>query len=245
MEPIISPLRGIDLLSATRAKDNAQFGHFFTSSGAIDGRPARAAERTCSLGSIFEMPKRATIEAVRTLIQAGVNPPLVAIDGLPCAGKTTLASRLSESMDFECIYLDEFVLPEKDWPSAIKPAFPFAFIRYAAFLDTVQTLASRGTCTYHPFDWDSFATSADTRTVGLANLVVVEGVSSLHPSLCDLYGLRIFVESDRATTLQAAFDRGGATWADHWRELFLPSADIYMESEPQKRADLLIAGRGM
>jgi hypothetical protein len=176
------------------------------------------------------MPERATIEVVRTRLEAGVAPPLVAIDGLPCAGKSTLVSRLYEDVDFEYICLDEFVRPEKDWPSGIKPAFPFEFIRYGEFLDTVRTLASFGTCTYQPFDFDTFAVSAETKTVGLSELVVVDGVSSLHPSLCDLYGLKIFIES--TTTLQAALDRGAAAspWARQWRELFLPSVDIYMET---------------
>jgi uridine kinase len=190
------------------------------------------------------MPKRGTIGAAQTLLQSGLVPPLAAVDGLPCAGKSTLVSRLNEGVDFECIYLDEFVLPEKDWPPGIKPAFPFKYIRYDEFLDAVRTLASLGTCSYRPFDWDSFTVSAERRTLNLSKLVVVDGVSSLHPSLCNLYGLRIFVESDRASTLQAALDRGAGAWADYWRYLFLPSADIYMESQPQQRADLLIAGRG-
>jgi hypothetical protein len=205
--------------------------------GYPDNRPPTRA-------TAIDMPERVTIEAARTLLLTGVAPPLVAVDGLPCAGKSTLVSQLNEGVDFECIYLDEFVLPEKDWPSGIKPAFPFEYIRYGEFLDAGRTLASFGTCVYRPFDWDSFAVSGETRTISLSKLVVVDGVSSLHPSLCDLYGLRIFVEN-RATTLHAAFNRGVGSWADYWRELFLPSADVYMESQPQKRADLLIAGRGM
>jgi hypothetical protein len=74
--------------------------------------------------------------------------------------------------------------------------------------------------------------------------VVVEGVSSLNSSLCNLYDLKIFVESDRTTISQAALERGVGTWADHWRNLFLPSVDFYMLTRPQERADFLIAGRG-
>jgi uridine kinase len=42
--------------------------------------------------------------------------------------------------------------------------------------------------------------------------IVIEGVSALNPALCDLYGLRIFVESDRSTVLQAALHRGVGAW---------------------------------
>jgi uridine kinase len=193
------------------------------------------------------MPRHVTVEETITLIEAGVQPPLIAIDGLPCSGKTTTVDRLKDRMDLECIYLDDFVLPERDWPPGIKPSFPFPFIRYDEFVNAIQTLASSGACTYKPFDWDTFEISADLRTVSLSKPVVIDGVSSLNPILCDLYGFKVFVESDRATTLQAALDRGAEAgpWSRQWRELFLPSVDIYMETQPQKRADVVIAGRGV
>jgi uridine kinase len=74
---------------------------------------------------------------------------------------------------------------------------------------------------------------------------VIEGVSALNPVLCDLYGLKIFVESDRSTLLQAALRRGGRAWEREWRELFLPSVDLYMLTHREHRADLLVPGRGV
>jgi uridine kinase len=156
------------------------------------------------------MQKYATFEEVVTLIESSVRRPIIAIDGLPCSGKTSMVDRLREHIELDCIHLDDFVLPEGDWPSEIEPAFPFAYIRYDEFLDAVQTLASDGTCSFRPFDWSTFGISEDKRTVNLSNSVIIEGVSSLNPSLCSLYGLKIFIESDRATTLQAALDRGEA-----------------------------------
>jgi uridine kinase len=191
------------------------------------------------------MGKRATIEEAITAIESGPKPPLIAIDGLPCSGKSTLVERLSDRIDLDCIYLDEFVLPEADWPIGITPAFPFPYIRYDAFLEAVRTLAGTGECSYFPFDWEALATSTTARTVSLTKPVIVEGVSALHSELCDLYGLKIFVDSDRTTTLAAAIDRGVGKWAAEWRDLFLPSADIYMLTQPTSRADLILPGRGI
>ena len=70
-------------------------------------------------------------------------------------------------------------------------------------------------------------------------------MSALNPALCDLYGLKIFVESDRSTVFQAALRRGDGAWEREWRELFLPSVDIYMLTHPERRADLLVPGRGI
>ena len=71
------------------------------------------------------MGKHATIEEAITAIESGPKPPLIAIDGLPCSGKSTLVERLSERFASDCIYLDDFVLPEADWPVGITPGFPF------------------------------------------------------------------------------------------------------------------------
>jgi len=174
-----------------------------------------------------------------------VQPALIAIDGLPCSGKGTLVAKLKQRVDLDCIELDDFVLPEEHWPSRDQPAFPFQFIRYDAFVDSVKTLAATGRCSYQPFDWNTLSTSEDRREVRLTKPIVIEGVSALNPALCDLYGLKIFVESDRSTVFQAALRRGDGAWEREWRELFLPSVDIYMLTRPERRADVLVPGRGI
>jgi uridine kinase len=190
------------------------------------------------------MPERVSVQEAIVRVSRGVQPPLIAIDGLPCSGKGTLVAKLKERVDLDCIELDDFVLPEEHWPSRDQPAFPFRFIRYDGFLDTVKTLAVTGRCSYYPFDWNNLSISERRREVQLTKPIVIEGVSALNPALCGLYGLKIFVESDRSTVLGAALRRGGGVWEREWRELFLPSADIYMRTHPESRADLLVPGRG-
>ena len=83
-----------------------------------------------------------------------MHPPLIAIDGLPCAGKSTLVNKLKERIPVDCIHLD-------------------------------------------------------------------------------------------STALQAAIARGVGAWEKEWRELFLPSSDIYMRTHPEGRAELVVPGRGI
>jgi hypothetical protein len=137
------------------------------------------------------------------------------------------------------------VLPQSNWPAKIRPSFPFGFIRYHDFLVAVKALAATGRCSYRAFDWKVLSTSPNWRHVALTKPVVVEGVSSLHPELCPLYGLRIFVEGDPRTVLEAVLKRGVGPWEQEWRELFLPSVDLYMRTHPERRADLLVPGRGV
>jgi hypothetical protein len=94
-----------------------------------------------------------------TRVAQGVQPPLIAIDGLPCSGKGTLVAKLKERVDLDCVELDDFVLPEEHWRSLNQPAFPFQFVRYDAFLDAVKTLAATGQCSYYPFDWNTLSIS--------------------------------------------------------------------------------------
>jgi len=190
------------------------------------------------------VPLRVTVDEVVARLAELAAPTLIAIDGLPCSGKSTLADKIQAAHGFECLYLDDFVRPRDEWPSRNRPAFPFEYVRYDEFIVAIRTLASKGECTYLPFDWETLTTSREPKTLRLTRPVMVEGVSSLNTAVVELYGLKIFVDSDRSTTLESAIRRGGATWSEEWRDLFLPSVDIYMQSHPDLRADLIVPGRG-
>ena len=62
--------------------------------------------------------------------------------------------------------------------------------------------------------------------------------------LAPLYDLRLYVESDATSVLDTAMKRGAGRWEREWRELFLPSADLYFAINPHQRADFIVAGRG-
>jgi hypothetical protein len=75
-------------------------------------------------------------------------------------------------------------------------------------------------------------------------LVIVEGVSALHVDLAPLYDLRIWVESVAQSTLAASGERGMGPWEREWRELFLPSVELYLLTKPWERAEIVARGRG-
>jgi uridine kinase len=169
---------------------------------------------------------------------------LIGIDGLPVSGKSTLADAIIERNGGAAIYLDDFVLPQPQWHGRVAPAFPFPYIRYADFLNAANDLVHTGRTTYAPYDW-STGGAGPLRTVTVDRPVIVEGVSALHPDLAPLYDLRIWVDSDPATTLAASLARGVGDWEAEWRNLFLPSVDLYLATNPRQRADLIVAGRGI
>lgn len=183
-------------------------------------------------------------DAAVALVASRPGARLIAIDGLPVSGKSTLADRLETELGAQCLYLDDFVRPEAEWRGHIGPAFPFEYIRYAEFIAAVQALARRETIHIPLYDWSTGRVGDDHREVRPEGLVVVEGVSSLHPDLAPLYDLRLWVESDPNTTLSASLARGVGDWEHEWREVFMPSVERYLETDPKQRADHIIAGRG-
>lgn len=108
----------------------------------------------------------------------------------------------------------------------------------------MQELAAHGRCRYRPYDWASGALADSERVVEIGRPVIVEGVSALHPDLTALYDLRVWVDSDATTVLQAVRGRGMGGWAREWERMFLPSVELYLRSKPWARADVRVAGRG-
>jgi uridine kinase len=124
---------------------------------------------------------------------AGKRPSLrlVGIDGLPLAGKSTLARQLATATAGACVQLDEFVKPEAEWRWRDRPSFPFDYIRYDEFVGAVMGLAGDGSCRYRPYDWATGELADAERVVRVNGPVIVEGVLALHPGLAPLYDLRI------------------------------------------------------
>ncbi|QYO76752.1 uridine kinase family protein [Devosia salina] len=183
------------------------------------------------------------ISMAEAIEQAG-GKRTIAIDGLPASGKSTLAERLASELGAVCLFLDDFVIPEDLWPRPLLPAYPFPYFRHAAFIAAAAELATNRLCQFQPYDWASGQLAAPHTIDAQDRPVIIEGVSALDPALAPLYDLRLWIESDAASTLDAALARGKGQWATEWRYYFLPSAEHYMITRPQDRADRIVAGRG-
>jgi uridine kinase len=183
-------------------------------------------------------------DAVVAMLRERPDLRLVAIDGLPVSGKSMLAERLETELGATTLYLDDFVRPEAEWRGHAGPAFPFPYIRYEQFQGAVTALARGDPARYRRYDWSAGRLADDCHEIRPGGLVVVEGVSALHPALAPRYDLRLWIESDAATTLAASLARGVGDWEREWRELFMPSVALYLEGDPRARADHQVAGRG-
>ncbi|HWF77492.1 MAG TPA: hypothetical protein VN694_09980 [Caulobacteraceae bacterium] len=185
-------------------------------------------------------------EVVRRLAALPTPPRLIAIDGAPLSGKSTLAERLAARFGWPILGFDDFYRPAPDWPADIAPAFPFPFFRLEEFHDALRDLKRAGACAWRPIDWPSLTVQPEPVRLETHGPAIVEGCSVLDPALTPLYDFRIFVASDRASLVEAQRIRDGDNvLAADWRRLFLPSVDIYLATRPEARADLIVAGRGL
>jgi uridine kinase len=170
---------------------------------------------------------------------------LIAIDGLPCAGKSTLATYLSRRFGLPVLGFDAFYLPEESWATDIAPCTPFPFFRMREFYEAVRDLKIAGRCRYRPYDWAIGAISAGAIEMHRNGPLIVEGCSVLEATIAPFYDLKIFVESNAATLMEALRERDGELDSPNWQRLYLPSVDLYMQTTPRHRADVAVTGRGI
>jgi uridine kinase len=187
------------------------------------------------------LPASRTGEALKARIRKA---ELIAIDGLPSSGKSTLADHLAMELGLDVLGLDDFYLPQSLWPRDIAPGIPFPFFRLEQFQQALHALKRDGRCAYFPYDWHSGRISGTARELRRRGPLIVEGCSVLHPSMDQGYDLRLFVASDRATVMTARQIREGDADGGNWERLFLPSIDLYMATMPERRADIVLSGRG-
>ncbi len=170
-------------------------------------------------------------------------PRTVAIDGRPCSGKTTLATKLSNELSMALVSLDDFVVPFQHSNGWVMPGFPFRYFRYGEFLEVIRALSRGEQCSYHPYDWASDAPAVAATIVDRP--AIIEGVSALNTMTRGCIDVGIYVQSDEATMRDAVFKRSGGRFTDHWETLWFPSEAEYHATQPWARADFIYAGRGL
>jgi uridine kinase len=181
-------------------------------------------------------------ESLRSSVRAA---ELIAVDGLPCAGKSTFAALLASKFRLQILDFDNFYLPEEAWPVNVAPTFPFPFFRVTEFYEAVHSLKTKGRCLYRAYHWGTCQISKVAHELHRHGPLVVDGCSVLDPQIVEYFDLRVFIESDPATLMETRLARDGDVDTLNWHRLFLPSFDIYMRTMPQERADIVISGRGM
>jgi uridine kinase len=172
---------------------------------------------------------------------------LVGIDGPGGAGKSTLATLLSEGWQGAAIVaVDDFHRPSYERCQATPGAHgeDFDLQRLAA-----QVLAPRShgrAGRYRRYDWEQDRLAEQWHDVARDAIVIVEGVYAISAPLHGYFDYEIWVQAPPEKRLERGVARDGERMRDAWVDRWMPAERRYAELEqPAARADLLLDGSGL
>ena len=175
-----------------------------------------------------------------TLLRDARTPVLVGIDGAGGSGKSTLAAALAERFgcDAVVIPMDDFIVRER----MLDNSWEGGWDRPRLLAQVIDPVRLGMPVAYRRLEWSS-NTLGDSIAVPGAAIVIIEGITALHPSLASYWDLAIWVDTDA----MIARERGRARDADnenaqHWDLWSSNDARYRAEHEPHSRADLIVNG---
>ena len=169
---------------------------------------------------------------------------LVAIDGLTCAGKSTLAAQVAGALqDVAVVGLDDFYRPlEAEERSMLGPKE--SYDRYFDWerlrRDVLVPLSRHTRARYRRYDWVTNGL-AEWHEIEPRRVVIVEGVYSTRPQLRPYFSVMVYVDAPRDVRLARLRDGRypDITWVDHW----MAGEDWYVEHmHPTKQVALVVDG---
>ena len=162
---------------------------------------------------------------------------VIAIDGNCTAGKTTLASVLTNEYDCNIFHMDDFFLrPEQR--TAERYAQPGGNVDYERFREEILIpLKKEEAFSYRPFACKTFTLSGCVKVMP-KQLNIVEGTYCLHPYFEDPYDLRIFLSVDKQTQKERILQRPPHL-IDRFFSDWIPMEKLYFDTlQIPERADI-------
>ncbi len=165
-------------------------------------------------------------------------PTLIAIEGFGGSGKSTVARRLAALLgEAYVVHFDDFIvkerLTERSWDKG-------AFDRGRLEAQVLRPLRLRRSAAYQRLVWDT-NTLSEPEPVPDVQHVIVEGISSYHPTIADHCDYKLWVDAPMAVAKARGRARDSANenagnW-DLWAENDLRYQDAY---DPRSRADFIV-----
>jgi len=163
----------------------------------------------------------------------------VAIDGNSGAGKSTIASLISNIYDCNVFHMDDFFLtPELRKEERLKEVG--GNVDYMRFKqEVIDRLNSHCEFQYRVYDCKQMDFSKSI-LVNSKKLNIIEGSYSMHPTLINNYDLKIFLHIDEKEQSSRILKRNGATMLKKFLCEWIPLENIYFkEMRIQEQSDLL------
>jgi uridine kinase len=162
---------------------------------------------------------------------------MLAIDGPGGSGKTTIASAVAAATGAALVHTDDFFMGR---PASPGLAGYYDWRRLRA--EALEPLRARRGAAFRRFDWERGHGLDGSVAVEPGDLVLVEGVFSAAPELCDLVDRSVFVDTPEAERLRRLRLRvAPEEWDDDW----LAAERRYFGRERMPSTfDLVVPGTG-
>ncbi len=172
------------------------------------------------------------------------SPRLLAIDGRCAAGKTTLALLLREKMNWTVFHTDDFFpRPEQRTPERMNTAG--GNLDRERLLEEILLPLKNGErqITHRAFDCRTGQLSEPIVT-NVGEVCVIEGAYSCHPTLCELYDLRVFLDVEPEEQSRRILLRNGAEKAAQFAARWIPLEERYFaELKPREKCEIYFMNR--
>ncbi len=165
---------------------------------------------------------------------------IIAIDGNSGAGKSTLAQKLSQLYDSNIFHMDHFFLtPGLKTPKRLNEIG--GNVDYRRFYEeAVNGLKSRQNFKYRIYNCQTCSFD-ETITVSPKRINIVEGVYSMHPTIIDIYDLKIFLSVDKEEQSRRILERSGPHLHNRFINLWIPLENKYFDNlKIKEQSDLLL-----
>ncbi|MCQ1529292.1 uridine kinase family protein [Lutispora saccharofermentans] len=182
------------------------------------------------------------ISAIDELLKEG-KEVIVAIDGNSGSGKSTFAARLGSLYDCNIFHMDDFFLsPDQKTEERMRETGGNVdYIRFK--YEVLDKLKKNYRFKYQIYDC-SLGILTDYINVCPKKLNIVEGVYSMHPTLCDAYDLKIFLGIDAETQRRRILERSGEHMLRRFLDEWIPLENKYFsDMNIVQKCDLIFTSR--
>ncbi|MGI6151683.1 MAG: AMP-binding protein [Christensenellales bacterium] len=193
----------------------------------VDPEELSTHPRLCDMAALVEQKAAERFEPLFERIDALLNSKksaVVAIDGRCCAGKTTLAKKLSEQYGCAVLHMDDFFLPAAlRTEGRLKQ--PGGNVEYERVDALLCDFSAGKAASYRPYRCD-MGDYDEERAIEPGGLLIVEGAYSCHPALQKHYDLTVSLDVNEREQARRVRARNGEG-ADRFFDLWIPRENDY------------------
>ena len=163
---------------------------------------------------------------------------LIAVEGFGGSGKTTFANKLAESLENAyVISMDDFIikakLTEPTWDKG-------AFDRERLEKQVLIPATTEKEITYQKLIWET-DTLSEPITVPKMEYLIVEGISSYHPTIAKYYDYKIWIDLPMELAKERGHARDGSNENAQYWDLWAENDLVYQQKyHPEQQANFVV-----